>query len=134
MAEPREGFVPPQEARDTGYEQGKEFVPTFDDAVEAFLDAPIYGKAAEGITKTGEGKFHWDRNNIELTITPDKVEVPDDEHGPYQTWIDMANEAQAFAKSIEELWPNLPGAAQTKENLQAMAVAKTLEGYRKSQE
>ncbi len=113
------------------HHEQREFLPTFDDAVEAFLDAPIYGSSIEGVTKTGEGKFVWGRNGIEFTITSDKVEVPDDEHGSNQSWIDYATNAQAFAKSVEELWGNLPGAAKTKENLQALAVAQTLEEYRK---
>ncbi|MFA5934320.1 MAG: hypothetical protein WC827_00320 [Candidatus Paceibacterota bacterium] len=106
------------------------YKPLFDEAVVAYMDAPIYGESLEGIKKVGEGKFTWDRNGAEFNITPETVSVSEDEFGPNEGWINFAKNAQAFSKSILELWENLPGAAQTKENLTALAVAKKLEEYR----
>lgn len=115
------------------YEIGKEYVPTFDDAIEAYLDAPIYGISEEGITKVGDGKFNWDRNSdgngIELSITEEGVSAIRLDGEDASKATDFARRAQEFAKSISKLWSELPGAAQTKENLKALALAKRLQEY-----
>jgi hypothetical protein len=68
-------------------------------------------------------------------VTPDKVEVVSHHDGegnaePHSNLVEDIEEARQFAQYTLELWEKLPGAAQTQDNLKALSLAKTLEGYR----